>query len=118
MRGDIVYHVYGVHGGREKDSYFGAHQTRAAAEQQVAKLQAQEMNGRNWAEQYHDRGFVIREAVVDTDFESSVTVTVKSVRFGKSRAASKADRYDGITGPTVFPVRVRYSELRRWGKKR
>jgi hypothetical protein len=27
------------------------------------------MNGRNWAGQYHNRGFVIREAVVDTDFE-------------------------------------------------
>jgi len=41
--------------------------------------------------------------------------TFESVRFGKSRAASKADRYDAITGPTVFPVRVKYSELRRWG---
>jgi hypothetical protein len=58
-----------VHGGREQDSYFGAYRTRAAAEQQVAKLLAKEMNGKNWAEQYHDRGFVIREAVVDTDFE-------------------------------------------------
>ncbi len=69
MRGDIVYRVYGVHGGRAKDYCFGAYRTRAAAEQQVARLQAREMNGRNWAEQYHDRGFVIREAVVGTDFE-------------------------------------------------
>lgn len=69
MRGDIVYRVYGVHTGREKDMYFGAFRTRAVAEQQVAELLAKEMNGRNWAEQYHDRGFVIREAMVDTDFE-------------------------------------------------
>jgi hypothetical protein len=27
------------------------------------------MNGRNWAEQYHNRGFVIRETAVETDFE-------------------------------------------------
>ena len=27
------------------------------------------MHGRNWAEQYHNKGFVIREKVVTTDFE-------------------------------------------------
>jgi hypothetical protein len=27
------------------------------------------MNGRNWAEQYHNRGFVIREKIVEVDFE-------------------------------------------------
>ena len=38
-------------------------------EEEIAKLRSREMHGRNWAEQYHNRGFVIREAVVDTDFE-------------------------------------------------
>jgi hypothetical protein len=27
------------------------------------------VNGRNWAEQYHNSGFIIREVVVETDFE-------------------------------------------------
>lgn len=69
MRGDVVYRIYGVHEGREKDTFFGAFRTAAAAEAEVARLRVQEMNGRNWAEQYHNRGFVIRETVVQTDFE-------------------------------------------------
>jgi hypothetical protein len=47
---------------------------------------------------------------------SSVTVTFESVLFGESRATNERDRLvNGITGPTVFPVRVKWSELRRWG---
>jgi hypothetical protein len=69
MRGDIVYRVYGVHDGREKDYFFGAFRSVAEAEVEIAKLRVREMNGRNWAEQYHNRGFVILEAVVQTDFE-------------------------------------------------
>jgi hypothetical protein len=47
---------------------------------------------------------------------SSTTVTFESVRFGESRSTTERDRLvNGITGPTVFPVRVKYSELRRWG---
>jgi hypothetical protein len=68
MRGDVVYRVYGRHTGREKDYFFGAFRTAAEAEAEVAKLLAREMDGRNWAERYHDRGFVVREAVVETDF--------------------------------------------------
>src|SRR5438309_3596264 len=69
MRDDVVYRIYGVHEGREKDYFFGAFRTVAEAEAEIAQLAAREMNGRNWAEQYHNRGFVIREAVIDTDFE-------------------------------------------------
>ena len=69
MRGDVVYRVYALHEGREKDSYFGAYRTRPEAEAQIKELNARAMNGRNWAEQYHNKGFVVREAVVDSDFE-------------------------------------------------
>ena len=69
MRGDVVYRVYGVHEGRAKDLYFRAFRTRAEAEAEIVKLRAREMNGRNWADQYHNRGFIIRETVVQTDFE-------------------------------------------------
>lgn len=69
MRGDVVYRVYGIHEGREKDYFFGAFRTIAEAEAEIAKLLAREMNGRNWAEQCHNRRFVIRETVVQTDFE-------------------------------------------------
>lgn len=69
MRGDVVYRVYALHEGREKDSFFGAFRSRSEAHSEIARLSAREMNGRNWAEQYHNRGFVIREVVVDTDFE-------------------------------------------------
>lgn len=69
MRGDVVYRVYALHEGREKDFFFGAFRSTAEAEAEIAKLRAREMNGRNWAEQHHNRGFVIREAVVETAFE-------------------------------------------------
>jgi hypothetical protein len=69
MRGDIVYRIYGVHEGRQKDMFFGAFHTLAAAGAEVLNLRAREMNGRNWAEQYHNRGFIIRESRVQTDFE-------------------------------------------------
>lgn len=69
MRGDIVFRVYGVHAGRDQDTYFGARRSRAKAEQRIAELHAQEMHGRNWAAAYHDQGFVVREHVVETDFE-------------------------------------------------
>jgi hypothetical protein len=69
MRGDIVYRVYGLHEGRPEDYFFGAFRSVAEADARIAELLASEMNGRNWAEQYHNRGFVIREAVVETEFE-------------------------------------------------
>ncbi len=69
MRGDIVFRVYGVHEGRAADSYFGAFRTRAEAEAEIAKLGARETQGQNWAARYHNKGFVMREHVVATDFE-------------------------------------------------
>jgi hypothetical protein len=69
MRGDVVYEIYGVHEGRKLDHFLGAFRTFAEAEAEIARLRIREMNGRNWAEQYHNGGFVIRESVVATDFE-------------------------------------------------
>ncbi|OWK45718.1 hypothetical protein [Fimbriiglobus ruber] len=69
MRDDVVYRIYARHDGREKDYYFGAFRSIAETEAEIAKLRAREMNGHNWAEQYHNRGFVIRKVVVETDFE-------------------------------------------------
>lgn len=59
MRGDVVYHVYGVHAGRDEDVYLGAFRTVFEAEAEIAKLKAREVNGRNWAEQYHNSGFIM-----------------------------------------------------------
>jgi hypothetical protein len=69
MRGDIVYRIYGVHEGREKDCFFGAFRTVAEADAKIADLRDREMHRQNWADQYHNRGFVIRETVVQTVFE-------------------------------------------------
>lgn len=73
MRGDVVYRVYGAHEGRAQDVYFGAFRTREQAQAQVACLNAREMHGGNRAAQYHNRGFVIREHTVETDFEPPPT---------------------------------------------
>ena len=67
MRGDIVYRVYGRHEGREKDVSFGTFRTAAEGEAQIEQLMAAE--GARWAAEHHNRGFAIREAVVETDFE-------------------------------------------------
>ena len=69
MRGDVVFRVYGVHEGRDEDTFFGAYRTRREAEAEIEQLLTQEMNRENWAQRYHDRGFVIREHIVTTDFE-------------------------------------------------
>jgi hypothetical protein len=69
MRGDIIFQVYGLHGGRAEAVHFGAFKTEEEAKAEVAKLEEREMNGLNWAKQYHDKGFVIRKTVVDTNFE-------------------------------------------------
>jgi hypothetical protein len=69
MRGDVVFRIYGVHRGRAEDSFFGARRTRAEAAAVIAELSARQMHGKSWAGTYHDQGFVIREALVDTDFE-------------------------------------------------
>jgi hypothetical protein len=68
MRGDKIFLVYGVHGGRAEDVYFGSFRTRSEAEAAITRLQVKEMHGANWAASYHDRGFLIRERVVETDF--------------------------------------------------
>ena len=69
MRGDVVYRVYGQHVGREKDNYFGTFRSKSEAEARISELNAVQMDGRNWAQQYHNLGFVVREAAVETDFE-------------------------------------------------
>lgn len=69
MRGDVVFRVYGCHEGREHDSCFGTYRTEEEARSEIAKLQAREMNGKNWAAQYHNKGFVVRPVVVETAFE-------------------------------------------------
>jgi len=69
LRGDIIHEVYGVHRGRSEDVHFASFRTRESAQAHIAELESREMHGRSWAKAYHDQGFVIREVVVDTDFE-------------------------------------------------
>src|SRR6478735_3963400 len=69
MRGDVVFRVYGVHEGRDEDTFFGAFRTRAEAEADVGQLLDPEPHTENWAQRYHNRGFAIREHIVTTDFE-------------------------------------------------
>ncbi len=47
---------------------------------------------------------------------SGVALAFDEVRFGTPRAADERDRVvNGITGATVYPVRVRYTSNRTWG---
>lgn len=86
MRGDIVYRVYGIHAGRTQDVYFGAYRTTSEAEARIEELEAKEMHGRSWAEQYHDQGFAIREVVVDTEFEPPARPKPRDKYFIKTSA--------------------------------
>jgi hypothetical protein len=47
------------------------------------------MNGRNWAEQYHNRGFIIREVAVDTDFEIPTRPAPRDKYFVKRTATTR-----------------------------
>jgi len=38
MKGDVVFRVYGVHAGREKDVHFGTFRTESEARASIAKL--------------------------------------------------------------------------------
>lgn len=69
MRGDVVFRIYGCHEGRERDFGFGTYRSEEEAQAEIAKLQARDMNGENWAARYHNKGFVVRPVVVATDFE-------------------------------------------------
>ena len=90
MRGDITYHVYGVHAGRDEDTYLGAFRTVSEAEAEVERLKAREMEGRNWAEQHHNKGFVIRKVVVETDFEVPSRPAPRDKYFVKTSAKRTA----------------------------
>lgn len=47
---------------------------------------------------------------------SGVSLAFHEVRFGTPRATNRNDRLNnGITGPTIYPVRVRYTSNRTWG---
>jgi hypothetical protein len=59
LRGEIVYQVYGMRVGRMEDTFLGAFRTRQEAQAEIEKLNVKEMNGRNWAAQYHNKGFAI-----------------------------------------------------------
>jgi len=67
MRGDVVHRVYGVHGGREADACFGTYRSVAEAKEAIDRLLRD--HGESWAKKYHDKGFVIRETAVETDFQ-------------------------------------------------
>jgi hypothetical protein len=113
MRNDRIYLVYGIHGGRPKDVYFGSFRTRSEAEVAIDRLQAKEMHGANWAANYHDGGFVIRERVVETDFE------IPQRPKPRDRFCTRTSAVEGLVGcidvevlertPQDFVVRARYT---------
>lgn len=67
MRGDVVYRVCGVHEGREADTYFGTFRTTAEAEAAIVRLRSN--HGDAWEKRYHNKGFFIREVVVEVDYQ-------------------------------------------------
>lgn len=67
MRGDVIFQVFGVHTGRDKDHYYGAFRSTEEAEAYIAELNKR--YGPDWAAQYNDKGFVIRPKTVESDFE-------------------------------------------------
>jgi len=104
MRGDKIFLVYGAHAGRSEDVYFGSFRTRSEAEEAVARLQAKEMHGANWAAYYHDLGFVIREGVVETDFE--IPLRPKP----RDRFCARATVEEGVVGRIHVEVLERTPE--------
>src|SRR3954452_14316669 len=69
MRGDRIFQIFGVHDGRVEDVLLGEFRTRDEAEVHIGELKRRVMHDENWAARYHTGGFVVREALVETDFE-------------------------------------------------
>jgi hypothetical protein len=88
MRGDILYQIFGVHAAREKDVFLGAFRTTEEALAEIKQLKLKEMNQRNWAEQYHNKGFVVSPKVVATDFEIPPLPKLREKYFVSSTAKS------------------------------
>lgn len=113
MRGDKIFLVYGVHAGRAEDVYFGSFRTRSEAEEAIARLQTRDMHGTNWAANYHNRGFAIRERVVEVDFE------IPSRPKPRDRFCVRTTAEEGLAGriqvevlertPQGFVERARYN---------
>jgi len=114
MRGDVVFRVYGLHEGREADFCFGAFRSRSEAEAQIAELTARAMYGENWAARYHNRGFVVREHQVSTDFE--VPSRPKPRDRYLVRATAKANRPGTWDSTTVEVLRRKGDALERVGE--
>ena len=101
MRGDVIYQIFGMHDGRNKDMFFGAFRTVEEAQTAIKALELKEMNGQNWAKQYHNRGFAIREKEVDTDFEIPSQPKPRDKYFVKTK--SKPNR-PGTWDSTIVEV--------------
>ncbi|MDR2736195.1 MAG: hypothetical protein LBB49_01355 [Gracilibacteraceae bacterium] len=93
MRGDIVYRVYGRQEGRAEDTFFGAYRQRGEAEAKIEALRARVMHEKNWAEQYHNRGFVLKPFEVSTDFEIPATPKPRDRYFVESGSISAANTW-------------------------
>jgi len=99
MRGDIIHRVYGVHAGRDEDSHFGTYCTVGEAEAAIARLR--ETHGRDWEERYHNRGFVIREAVVETDFPNPRTTEGRATNMSPWAPRNRMSQARGTRRPFV-----------------
>ncbi|HSZ58125.1 MAG TPA: hypothetical protein VK797_20850 [Tepidisphaeraceae bacterium] len=84
MRGDRIFEIFGIHSGRQHDVYQGAARTIEEADRKIEELKLREMNGGNWAAQYHNKGFVVRSRVVETDFEFPSLPTPRHKYFVKT----------------------------------
>lgn len=102
MKGDIVYHILGIHEGRTDDTNFGTFQTHHEAESEISKLR--KLHGPIWEERYHNRGFVIRKSIVDTDFQIPELPKPRDKYFAKG--APKANR-PGTWDSTIVQVHRR-----------
>lgn len=118
MRGDIVYRVYGVHAGRAEDTDLGTYRTRAEAEAEIATLSTRETRGENWARRYHDRGFVVREIVVETEFEVPPRPEPRDRYVVRAGCRSRTRRDVGQHGRRGAPARRRRRRARAGGDLR
>jgi len=101
----FISRVYGVHEGREKDNCFGAFRTGEEAQAQIRQLGLRVMNGENWAERYHNKGFVIREKFVTTDLRFPLAQSL-GTNLPSSCRRNLIDRERGTRRASRFSVGV------------
>jgi hypothetical protein len=108
MRGDVVFRVYGLHEGREADSFFGAFRSRAEADAQARRCRSRRLPDRRAASprQAHPYRRPCGSHAEALEGRAAVDRLAAGGRGGSNGASRRSELTDQVKLP-ISPPRVR-----------